>query len=137
RIDVLQIVFPEGVVFLGERGLHRFRRGRHGWTGIRSGELLEGRMQNIVHREEDDVQRVFAMLFLNQVVNVGDSDLRGKARINCSAARAHAVQFRAGVIGVDDVLWLNSQALKVGVEQGRIGVNVQDARNADTGLAAI
>src|SRR5215469_4005531 len=136
-IDVLQIVFGEDVIFLGERGFHGFWSGRHGRAGIRAGNFKEGRMQNVVHRKEDDVERLFAMLLLDEVVDVGDSDLCRETRIDGAAVRARAVEFRTGVIGINDVLRLYSQTFEVRAEQRRIGINVQDARNADADLAAV
>ena len=43
------------------------------------------------------------VLHLDQVVDVRDADLCREARIDRAAARARAIQFLAGEIGVDDV----------------------------------
>ena len=66
-----------------------------------------------------------------QVVDMRDADLRGIAGIDRAPARAGAVKLRRGVVGVDDIFRLESEAGEVGVEQRRVGVGIEKARNAD------
>ena len=127
----LTLVLGEDVVFLGERGLHRLRRRRHRRAGVRAGQLHQRRVQHVVHREEDRVERLLAVLHLDQVVDVRDADLRREARIDGAAAGAGAIQLRRGVVGVDDVFRLHAEAFEIGVEERRVDVGVQHARNAD------
>ena len=137
RVDVLHIVLGEDVVFFCECGFHRLRSRGHGRAGIRADDLHERRVQHVIHGEEDRVQRLLAVLLLDQVVDVRNADLRREARIDGAAAGARAIQFGTGVIGVDDVLRLHAEALEIAVEQRRVGVDVQHARNADAELLAI
>ena len=136
RIDVLHVVLGKDVVFLGKGGLHRFRRRGHGRTRIRRHDLHQRRGQHVVHREEDDVQRLLAMLLLDQVVDVRNADLRREAGIDGAAARARPVEIGTGVVGINDVFRLHAQALQISVEQRRVGVDVEHARNADAELLA-
>ena len=76
------------------------------------------------------------MLHLNQVVDVRNADFRREARIDGAAAGAGAIQLRAGVIGVDDIFRLHAEAFEIRVEQRRVDVGVQHARNADAQLRA-
>ena len=99
--------------------------------------FTSGEVQHVVHREEDRVQRLLAMLLLNQVVDVRNADLGREAGIDRAAARARAIQLGTGVVGVNDVFRLHAQAFEVGVEQRSVGVDVQHARNADAELLAI
>ena len=136
-IDVLHVVLGEDIVFLGECGLDGFRRCGHGWTGIGADNLHQRRGQHVVHREEDDVQRLLAMLLLDQVVDVRNTDFRREAGVDGAAAGAGPVQIGARVIGVDDVLRLHTQTLQISVEERCVGVDVQHAGNADAKLLAI
>ena len=77
------------------------------------------------------------MFLLDQVVNVGYSDLRRETRVDGAAAGARAIQLGTRIVGINDVLRLEAQAFEVGVEQRSIRVDVQHAWNADTDLAAI
>ena len=77
------------------------------------------------------------MLLLNQVVDVRNADLRRKARIDSAAAGAGAVKFWTGVVGINDVLRLHAQAFEIPVEQRRVGVNIEHARNTDAQVLAI
>ena len=72
-------------------------------------DLHQRRVQHVDHREEDDVERLLAVLLLNQVVDVRDADLRREAGIDRAAAGARAVQLRTGVVGIDDVLRLDAR----------------------------
>ena len=137
RIYILHVVLGKDVVLFGECRLHRFGRCGDRRAGVRAHDLDQRRSKHVVHREEDDVQRLLAVLLLNQVVDVGDADLGGEAGIDCAPARARAVEIRTGVIGVDDIFRLHAQAFEVSVEQRRVGVNVQHPRNADAEFLAI
>src|ERR1700758_3083222 len=77
------------------------------------------------------------MFLLNQVVDVGYSDFRWKARVDGATAGARAIQLGTRIVGINDVFRLQAQAFEVGVEQRSIGVDVQHAWNADTDFAAI
>src|SRR5690242_17130604 len=94
-------------------------------------------MQHVVHWEEDGVERLLPMFFLDQVVNMRDPDLGREARVNGTPAGASAVQFLTGVVGVNDVLGLQSQALEISVEERGIGVDVQNAWDADSDLLPV
>ncbi len=63
-------------------------------------------MQNVVHREKDGVERLLAMLFLNEIVNVRNSDLGREARVDGAAARTSAIQFGACVVGINNIFRL-------------------------------
>ena len=78
----------------------------------------------------------FAVLRCEQIVDVRDADLRGIAGIDGAAACAGAVEFRRGVVGVDDVFGLQPEAGEVRVEERRVGVGVQQPRNADAEILA-
>ena len=70
RINVLDIVFTEYVVLFCECRFHSFGRCSHSWAGVAAGQLDQGRMQDIVHGEENCVERLLAVLLLNQVIDV-------------------------------------------------------------------
>ena len=91
RIDILHVDFGENVVFFRERGLHGFRSGGDGGAGVGAGELDQRGMQHVVHREENGVERLLAVLHLNQVVDVRDADLRREAGIDGAAIGAGAI----------------------------------------------
>ncbi len=93
RIDVLHIVLAKNVVLFGKCRLHSLRRRGHRRTRICTNNVHQGRMQNVIHREEDYVQRFLAMLFLNQVVDVRNSDLRWETGIDRTTARASTIKF--------------------------------------------
>jgi hypothetical protein len=124
RIDVLDIVLGENVVLFRESCFHGFRRGGDGGAGVAAREFYQGRVENVVHREKDNVERLLAVLFLDQVVDMRNADLGWEAGIDGTAACAGTVEFGTGVIGVDHVLRLHAQAFEVRVEQRRVGVNV-------------
>ena len=73
----------------------------------------------------------FACLSEEQVVHVRDADLRGEARIDGAAAGAFAIQLAARVVRVDDVAAGDAETLEVAVEERRVRVHVQHARDAD------
>src|SRR5271163_2645275 len=77
------------------------------------------------------------MLFLDQVVNVGNSDFRRKTRIDGAAARTCAVKIGTGVVGINNVLGLYTQAFQVSVEERRVSVDVENPGNADTNFLAV
>lgn len=52
------------------------------------------------------------------------------SRDDRATARARAVQVRGGVIGVDDVFGLHSESRKICIEEGRVGIGVQEARDS-------
>jgi hypothetical protein len=60
------------------------------------------------------------MLLLNEVVDVRNSDLRREAGIDGAAAGSRTIELGTGVIGVDDVFGLHSEALEISVEQRRV-----------------
>src|SRR5208282_4307107 len=62
------------------------------------------------------------MFLLDEIVDVRNSDLRGEAGVDGAAAGAGAIEIGAGVIGVDNVLGLDSEALEVSVEERRVGI---------------
>src|SRR5215471_20032970 len=94
-------------------------------------------MQNVVHREEDGVERLLAMLFLNQVVDVRDADLRGEAGVDGAAAGSGAIEIGAGVVGINNIFGLHTEAFEIRVEEWSVSVDVQHARDADAQLFSI
>ena len=124
-------LFREQVAFLGERGLHRFGRGRHGGAGAAGLHRVQLAGQAIDHREEDDVQRLLGVHLVEQVVHVRNAQLGGEARVDGAALGAFLVQFLAGVIRVHDVLGLDAERREVAREHRRLRVHVQHARHAD------
>src|SRR5579864_1078584 len=123
RIDVFHVVLSKYIVLLGKRRFYRLRRCGDGGTGIGSNDLHQRRVQDVVHREEDGVERLLLVLLLNEVVDVRDADLCREAGINRAATRSRAIKFRTRIVGIDDVLWLNAKALEVGVEERSIRVD--------------
>src|SRR5215472_2420184 len=83
------------------------------------------------------MERLLAVLFLNQVVNVRNPDLRREAGVDRTTAGTGAIKFGTGVVGINDVFRLHTQALEIGVEQRSIRIDIQDTRNSDAELAAI
>src|SRR5580704_5326824 len=77
------------------------------------------------------------MLLLDQVVDVGYSDFRRETRVNGTAAGARAIQIGTRIVGINDVLRLETQALEISIEQRRVRVDVQHAWNADADFVAI
>src|SRR5580692_1107178 len=135
-IDVLYVVLGENVILLSERRFHGFGCCGHGWASVGADDFNQGRCQHVIHREENNIQGFLAMLLLDQVVHVRNTDLRRETGIDRAPASARAVKFRAGVVGVDDVFRLHTQTLEISVEERGVGVNVQHARNSDTKLLA-
>src|SRR5271156_6264135 len=77
------------------------------------------------------------MLLLNQVVDVRNPDLRGEAGIDGAPARSRTIEIRTGVVGIDDVLRLNTKAFQISVEKRSISVDVQHAGNTHPQLLAL
>src|SRR5580698_2394206 len=101
RVEVFYVVFGEDVVLFGERGLHSFWRGGHGGARVRADDFHQWRRQHVVHGEEDDVERLFAMLFLDEVIDVGDADFRWEAGVDGSATGSGAIEIGISVVGVN------------------------------------
>ena len=94
-------------------------------------------MKNVVHRKKNDVERLLAVFFLDQVVDVRDSDLRREAGVNCAAARAGSIQLGACVIRINDIFRLHAQAFEICIEERGICVDVQHARDPDAQLTPV
>ena len=77
------------------------------------------------------------MLGRNEVVDVRDADLRWVARIDGATARTRAIKFGRGVVGVDDIFRLESEAGEIRVEQRRVGIGIEKARDADALILAL
>jgi hypothetical protein len=58
-------------------------------------------------------------------MNVSDPNFRRETRIDGSAARSGAIEFWTRVIGIDQILGLQTEALKVPIEQRRVHIRVQ------------
>src|SRR6185369_12836747 len=136
-IEILHIMLGKDIVFLGESCLHGLRCSSNRGAGVRAHNLHQWRMQHVVHGEEDHVQWFLAVLLLDQVVNVRDADLGGETRIDRATAGTRTIQFGSCVIGVDDVLRLNSEALEITVKQRRVSVDVKHAWYANPQALAI
>jgi hypothetical protein len=128
---ILDAVFLEDIVLLGERGLDGIGRRRDGRTCVAAGAVLQRLMQRVDHGEKDGVQRLLLVFHEDQVIDVRNADLRREARIDGAAARALAVHLLAGEFGVDQVLRLYAQALQVRAKHRRVQVHVEHARHAD------
>src|SRR6202041_2773473 len=87
-VQILDVVLAEGIVLFGECRLYRFRRRGYRWTGISADDLDQRRSEDVVHWEEDYIQRLLAMLFLDQIVNVRNADLGREAGVDSAAAPA-------------------------------------------------
>jgi hypothetical protein len=131
RIEIQNAVLCEDVAFFGEGGLHRLGRCRYRRASIRAGQIHEMAVQHVIHGEPDGVERLLAVLRGKQIVDMRDADLRRIARIDGAAASACAIKLRCGVVGVENILGLQPERSKVRVEKRRIGVGIQQARNAD------
>ena len=77
---------------LRERRLHHLWSRRHGRAGVRTGQIDQRRMQHVVHGEPDGVERLLAVLYGQQVVDVRDADLGGIARIDGPTAGTGAMR---------------------------------------------
>src|SRR5580693_10127367 len=137
RIEVLDVVFGENIVLLCECGLDRLRCCSDRWAGVRPDNLHEWRSQHVIHREKDDVQRFLAMLFLDQVIDVRNADLCREARIDSASAGSSTIEVGTGVVGVNDVFRLHTQAFQISIKQWRICIDVQHAGNAHAQLLAL
>src|SRR5437763_1392958 len=93
-------------------------------------------MQHVIHREKDRVQRLFAMLFLDEVIHVRDTDFGGEAGIDCAATGSRAVEFGTGVVRINNIFWLHAQAFEISTKQRRVSINVKNAWNANAHLLA-
>src|SRR5690242_4067473 len=136
RIHEADALLLEEVTFLGERGLHGSRRGRHGGTRAAGLHMAQRAGEAVDHREKDDVERLLGVDLVQQVVDVRNAELRREARVDGAALRAFLIQFFAGVLAVDDVLGLEAEAREVARENRRLRVHVEHARHADANLGA-
>ena len=114
--------------------LDGFRRANDGRAGAVVLHEFEVARQVVDHGAEDDVERLFLMVHVEQIVDVRDAHFGGKAGIDGAALCSFLVKRLAGVIGVDEVFRRDAQRLEVGAEDGRNRVHVQDARDADATL---
>src|SRR5271168_3114644 len=105
--EILHIVLREDVVLLGKRSFYSLWRCGDGGAGIGADNVHQRRMQNVVHGEENYIQRLLAVLLLNQVVDVRNTDLRREAGIDRASTGPGAIKFRTGVIGINNILWLH------------------------------
>src|SRR5262249_42185823 len=131
RAEVLDALLREDVAFLGERSLGGFRGYRDGWTGVGPLQLLQGCMQDVNHGEEDEVELLLRVLREQQVVDVGDADFRREAGIDRTASGALTIEIAARVVRVDDIAADYAEAFEVRIEERRVRIHVQHARNAD------
>src|ERR1019366_4109110 len=83
--------FLEHVAFLDERGFDGGRRGGDGGTGARGLHMGERAGEAVDHREEDDVERLFGVGAIEQVVDVRDAQLAGEAGVDGAALGAFLV----------------------------------------------
>src|SRR5580658_3344431 len=72
---------------------------------------------------------LLAVLGGQQVIDVSDADLGWIAGIDGATARPRAIQLRGCVVGVDDVLRLESETREIRIEQRCVSIGVQQARN--------
>src|ERR1700730_1348834 len=114
-IKGLDVVLGEYIIFLGESSLYRLRRRGYGRAGIGTNNFDQRRSQHVIHGEEDDVQRLLAVLFLDQVIDMRNPDFRRKAGIDSATACARAVEFGTGVIRIDDVFRLHAKTFEVSI----------------------
>ena len=131
RIEIDDALLGEDVAFLGERRFHRVGRHRDRGTRIRSLQVDERRVELVDHREEDRIELLFRVFRKQQVVNVGDPDLRGKARIDGATAGALAIQIAAREIRIHEIPARYAQRFEVCAEERRIYVHVQHPGHAD------
>src|ERR1700689_4058060 len=110
------MAFREDIVLLRVSGLDGLRARRHGGAGVRSSEIDERRMEHVYHGEENQIQRFLCRFDGEEVVYVCNSDLSREARIDGATGPARAIEFRAGVVRIHEILGLQTQALEVSVE---------------------
>ena len=127
----------KNVVLFCERRLDCFRSCRDCWAGIAARELDKRRVQDVVHGEEDHIERLLPVFFLNQIIDVRDPDFCRETRVNGATTCSGAVKLRTRIVGVNNIFRLHSQALEVSVKKRRVRINIQYPWNADAQLAAI
>src|SRR5215467_13975736 len=93
-------------------------------------------MQHVVHWEPDDMQRLLVVFRGKQIVDVSYADFRWIAGVDSTTTGASSVKFWCRVVRVNDVLRFNAETRKVGVEQRRIAVSIQQAWNTDAKFLA-
>ena len=131
------VLLLEQVAFLDERRFDRGRRGGHRGTGARGLHVRQRAGEAVDHREEDDVERLLGVRFVQQVVDVRDAEFAGEARVDGAALGAFLVHLLAGVIAEDDVLGLDAERGEVAREDRRLRVHVEHARHADADIGAL
>ena len=131
RVAEQDVAFLEDIPFLGERSLHRFRRGGHSRAGAMSLHVLHVTREIVDHGTENDVEWLLLVVNVQQVMDVRDPHLGRETRIDGPALGPFLVERFACVIGVDEVLRWNPERLEVGAEYRRHRVHVQDPGNAD------
>ena len=135
-VEKEDIVLPEDVPFLDKSRLDGLRRADDGRAGAVVLHELKVARQVVDHGTEDDVERLFFVVYIEQIVYVRDAYFGGKAGVDGAALCAFLVKRLAGVVGVDQVFRRDAQRLEVGAEDGPNRVHVQDARDADAQLLA-
>jgi len=130
-IQIPDPMFGEDVRLLGEGSLDG--TGTRGGGGARVGSLqpYQRRTQDIDHRKEDHVERFAHSFHEHQVVDMRDADLGRETGVDRATAGAGAVEFVAGVVGIDDVFRRHAEAFQVSVEQRRVDIGVKHAGDAD------
>jgi len=93
-------LFFEQVAFLGERRLHRRGSGRYGGARPAGLDARELARQAVDHGEENNIQRLLRMHFVQQVMDVRNAEFRREAGVDSAALGAFFVQFLAGEVGV-------------------------------------
>src|SRR5271156_3416898 len=136
RIKIENIVLREDIALLGEGRLHGFGSCSHRGAGVRTGKVYEMGVQYVIHREPDRVERLFAVLGREQVVNVRNANLRRIAGVDGAAAPTRTIELRRGVVGVEDVLGFEAKTGEITVEERSVGIGVQQAWDANAKICA-
>src|SRR5579883_137792 len=137
RVHVADAVLGEYIGLLCERGFDSIRAGRHRRAGVGALQIHQAAVQHIHHWKENNVELLSQALEEDEIVDVRDADFRRETRIDGAAARSGAVQLAAGEIGIDDIFRGYAEALQISVEQRRVNVVIQDARDPDPQIGAL
>ena len=136
-IHILQPHIGKQIPFLDEGRLHGLGCGGHGGAGTVGLHIHEIRGKIVNHREEDVIERLLLVLYIEQVMHMRNTDLRREARVDRTPFRSRLVEFLGSVIRIDDILGLHAQGLEISAKQGVHRILVQRARDADADLGAI
>ena len=127
-IHILQPHIGKQIPFLDEGRLHGLGCGGHGGAGTVGLHIHEIRGKIVNHREEDVIERLLLVLYIEQVMHMRNTDLRREARVDRTPFCSRLVEFLGSVIRIDDILGLHAQGLEISAKQGVRRILVQHPR---------